>query len=81
MRTTLTLDDDVAAKVKAICGRTGESFKAVLNRLLRAGLASGKERRPKEPFRVRARALGLRAGVQLDNVAELLEQLDGPAHP
>lgn len=81
MRTTLTLDDDIAAKVKALCVRTGESFKAVLNRLLRAGLLSSRDRRPRAPFRVRARSLGLRAGVQLDNVAELLEQLDGPAHP
>jgi len=81
MRTTLTLDDDVAAKVKSICGRTGESFKVVLNRVLRAGLTSMRTQRPKDRFRVRARPLGLRPGVQLDNVADLLEQTDGPAHP
>ena len=81
MRTTLTLDDDVAAKVKALCRRTGESFRLVLNRMLRAGLAGRKDQRPKEPFRIQARRLDLRPGVQLDNVAELIEQLDGPAHP
>lgn len=80
VRTTLTLDDDVAAKVKALSGKTGESFKVVLNRVLRAGLASMRAARPKDRFRVRARPLGLRRGVQLDNVAELLEQIDGPAH-
>jgi hypothetical protein len=31
-------------------------------------------------FRVQARDLGLRPGLQLDNVTELLEQIDGPAH-
>jgi hypothetical protein len=80
MRTTTTLDDDVFAKLRAICGRTGESFRVVLNRLLRAALAARTDRRPKEPFRVRARRLGSRPGVALDNVAELLEGLDGPTH-
>ena len=81
MRTTLTLDDDLVAKVRAICGRTGESFKVVLNRLLREGLAAGRERRPVAPFRVKARRLWLKPGIQLDNVAELLDQLDGPSRP
>jgi hypothetical protein len=81
MRTTLTLDDDLAARIRSICGRTGESFRTVVNRLLREGLHSRRERVPKEPFRVRARPLGLRPGLQLDNIADLLEQVDGPAHP
>lgn len=37
MRTTLTLDDDVAALVESERARTGESFKVVVNRLLRRG--------------------------------------------
>jgi hypothetical protein len=35
MRTTVTLDDDVAALLESERARTGESFRAVLNRLLR----------------------------------------------
>jgi hypothetical protein len=80
MRTTLTLDDDVAAKLKDICRRTGESFRAALNRILRDGLNTRKVQTPDKPFRVKARALGLRQGVRLDNIGELLEQLDGPGH-
>ena len=37
MRTTITLDDDVAALIDAERARTGESFKAAVNRLLRRG--------------------------------------------
>ena len=37
MRTTITLDDDVAALIEAERARTGESFRAVVNRLLRRG--------------------------------------------
>lgn len=35
MRTTVTLDDDVAALVESERARTGESFKSAINRLLR----------------------------------------------
>ena len=37
MRTTITLDEDVAALVEAERARTGESFRAAVNRLLRRG--------------------------------------------
>jgi hypothetical protein len=37
MRTTITLDDDVAALVESERARTGESFRGVVNRLLRRG--------------------------------------------
>ncbi len=37
MRTTLTLDDDIAAKLKAEARRSGRSFKAAVNDLLRLG--------------------------------------------
>ena len=80
MRTTLTLDDDVAAKLKALCQRTGESFKAVVNRVLRDGLNAPRERRPDHPFHVVARPLRLRRGVDLDDIGALLERIDGPAH-
>ena len=41
MRTTLTLDDDVAALIESERARTGESFRATVNRLLRRGARSG----------------------------------------
>jgi len=81
MRTTLTLDSDVAAKLKAEIRRTGKSFKQSVNDLLRMAL-----NRPRKPsgtpaFKVRARDLGrLRSGLSLDNVGELLEQAEGPGH-
>jgi hypothetical protein len=81
VRTTLTLDEDVAAKLKAESRRTGRPFRTVVNEALRRGLASRRAAAPLEPFRVRARDLGdLRPGLSLDNVAGLLEQLEGPLH-
>lgn len=43
MRTTLTLDDDVAALIRTERERTGESFRDAVNRLIRNG------RRPSRP--------------------------------
>lgn len=81
MRTTLTLDDDVAAQLKAETRRSGRSLKDVVNEYLRLGLYAKKTQRPRRPFRVEARDLGaLRPGLSLDNVGDLLEQLEGPVH-
>ncbi len=54
--------------------------KAVLNSCLRRGLRQGKPRREKPKFRVNAREMGLRPGVDLDNVGALLEQIEGLEH-
>jgi len=77
MRTTLTLDDDVAGKLKAEVRRSGRSFKELVNDLLRRAINAPQPKASK-PFRVRARALGLRPGYSYDNVWELIEQIEGP---
>lgn len=80
MRTTLTLDKDVAAKLKAEVRRTGRPFKQVVNELLRLGLNAPPRAAPIPPFKVRARDLGLRPGFDLDDISELIEQVEGPFH-
>lgn len=81
MRTTLTLDDDVAAKLKAEARRTGRPFRDMVNETLRRGLATRRVGSTQQPFRVAARDLGnLRPGLSLDNIGELLEQVEGPLH-
>jgi hypothetical protein len=80
VRTTLTLDDDVAAKLRAEARRTGLPFKQVVNQALRKSLQR-RTQKTSTPFKVTPRDLGeLMPGVSLDNVAGLLEQLEGPSH-
>jgi hypothetical protein len=79
MRTTITLDADVAAKLKAESKKTGRPFKAVVNEYLRLGFTA-RQQLKRNPFKVKARPLGLKAGVNIDNVGELLEQIEGPSH-
>lgn len=79
MRTTLTLDEDVAKLLRAAMQRSGSSLKEAVNHFLRLGLmASGNTKRKK--FVVRSRPLGLPPGLSYDNIEELLEALEGPTH-
>ena len=76
----MTLDDDVAAKLREEARRAGRPFREILNDTLRRGLASRRAAVPQQPFKVKARDLGnLKPGLSLDNIAELLEQIEGPA--
>jgi hypothetical protein len=74
MRTTLTLDSDVADRLRALARERGLPFKQVVNAVLRRGLAdgSGAER----PFRVDARPLTLRPGIDLDRALDLATGLE-----
>jgi hypothetical protein len=78
VRTTLTLDDDVAKLLQREIRRSGLSFKEAVNRFLRLGLMAN-NRPARKPFKVEARQLGLPAGLTYDNVQELLDELERPA--
>ena len=80
MRTTLTLDDDVAAKLRAEARHSGAPFKQMVNDCLRLGLSARSKAASVPPFKVKARALGLRPEFSYDNVWELIEQIEGPLH-
>ncbi len=77
MRTTLSLDDDVAQLLNREVRRSGDSFKEVVNRFLRAGLMASK-RPTRKPFAVKPWDLGPHSGLNFDNVEDLLETLEGP---
>lgn len=81
MQTTLTLDDDVAAKLKAEACRAGRPFREIVNETLRCGLASRRATARRQAFKVTTRDLGnLKPGLSLDNVAELIEHIEGSLH-
>ncbi len=79
MRTTLTIDDDVAAALERERRQTHESLKQTVNRVLRAGLAAPKKANRKR-FVVTPIRLELPPGLSFDNVEDLIEQLEGPFH-
>lgn len=72
MRTTLTLDDDVAARVHRLCETTGISLKEGVNRLLRAGLDHTEQPcTPRPTYRLQPASMGPSA-INLDRSGELL---------
>lgn len=78
-RTTLTLEDDVVSRLREEARQSGRPFKAVVNDALRAGLAPDASR--KRPlFRIKSRPMGLRPGIELDDISGLLERIEGPEH-
>lgn len=79
MRTTLSLDDDVAKLLRRELRRSGTSLKAAVNHFLRLGLMASAKRQRK-PFVVRSRPLGLPPGLSYDSVEDLLEALEGTSH-
>lgn len=81
MRTTLTLDDDVAAKLKAEARRAGRPFPEIVNETLRRALASRRKTTHRPNFRITARDLGdLKPGLSLDDVAALIEHVESSLH-
>ena len=75
MRTTLILDDDVAAKINAEMRRSGKTLEETVNETLRMGLSMQKELRSADPFKVHARKMGTYPGLNYDNISELLDDL------
>jgi hypothetical protein len=73
MRTTVTLDPDVAAELKELARQRGVSFKEVLNEAVRAGLAVGTTPRA---YRLPTARLGLRPGVNLDGALRLASAME-----
>ncbi len=81
MRTTLTLDDDVAALLKRIAAKEHGSFKGIVNKALRMGLGALNEPAPRrKPFRTAGFDLGPSLVGSLDNVEEVLARVEGERH-
>jgi hypothetical protein len=80
VRTTLTIDDDIAVLVEQEVRRSGDTFKGTVNRLLRRGLTVKDKNAERAPFEVTPLFMGLRPEQNYDNIEALLEELDGPGH-
>lgn len=79
MRTTLTLDDDLAGRLKERARELGISFKEMVNRAIRSGLAEqGRPPVHKAP-RTRPHRFGPAPGVDLDKLGQLADEFEAEA--
>ena len=78
MRTTLTIDDDVAVALERVRRQRDARLKDLVNEALRRGLREMAARpKRREPFRTRSVALGRVWIGGIDNVAEALAIAEG----
>lgn len=79
MRTTLTLDRDVADRLQQEVRRSGKSLKGVVNEALRLGLGL-RGKAPDHPrYEVRPHAFGFKPGIDLDRLNQLSDELEAEA--
>jgi hypothetical protein len=79
IRTTVTLDDDVVARVKRESKARGASFRDTLNELLRTALLE-KDKQPRRTLRIKPSHMGYRPGLNYDNIESLLVYGEGEQH-
>lgn len=80
MRTTLSLDDDVAALLRRALKKRGQTLKGVVNEALRRGLLALDESPTRRRYRITAVSLGRPTLPNLDNIGEVLAHAEGDAY-
>ena len=76
MRTTVTLDKDVERLLREAMHRSRSGFKQTLNAAVRAGLGQKAAPAMRRPFVLKARPLGLRAGLDPAGFNQLADDLE-----
>ena len=76
----MTVDPDIAAKVKRGAKKLGKPLKEVINDALRMGLDHVLNPPAAKPYHTEPRPMGLRQGFSYDNIADLLARAEGEDH-
>jgi hypothetical protein len=80
IRTTVTLDEDVVARVKRESQSRGASFRNTLNDLLRAALLGIDNKPRRRVLAIQPTHMGHKPGLNYDNIESLLEYGEGDRH-
>ena len=76
MRTTLTLEPDVARRLKARMRTEGLTLKDVVNRGLRVGLVAEERNPPRKRFVVKPHHGGVVPGIDVDKINQVLDEME-----
>ena len=79
MRTTLTLDDDLAGLLKQRARELGIPFKEAVNRTIRAGIGEPVATRGRPAPKTISHSFGFRPGIDLDKLGQLADELEAEA--
>jgi hypothetical protein len=79
MRTTLTLDDDVAAMLKRMRAESSGDYRQLVNHLLRNALQqAAKPKQPREPYRTPSTDAGRCKIGSIADIQHVLSEAEGP---
>ncbi|HEX3479710.1 MAG TPA: CopG family transcriptional regulator [Kofleriaceae bacterium] len=76
MTTTVTLDPDLAKKVKVLARRRGRSFQQTLNEVIRRGLIALARQDPQPRYTLEPHPGGFHPGVDPSKLNQLVDQLE-----
>jgi len=76
MRTTLTIEEDVAQQIRQRMAEKKLPLKRVVNDALRAGLSKTGKKERAVRFVVEPHSFGFKPGIDRDKLGQLLDQLD-----
>lgn len=79
MRTTLTLDDDLAGLLKRRAQELGIPFKEAVNRTIRAGLGEAAGATHHRAPKTIPHSFGFRPGIDLDKLGQLADEMEADA--
>ena len=79
MRTTLTLDDDLAGLLKERARELGIPFKEAVNRTIRAGIGQATATRRHPAPKTISHSFGFTPGIDLDKLGQLADELEAQA--
>ena len=80
MRTTVTLDKDVEQLLRDGAHRSRTSLKKMINAAIRAGLAGKPAKKRRAPYVVKARPMGMRAGLDPAGFNKLVDDLEAQGY-
>lgn len=80
MRTTVTLDPDVAERIQQASLSGKRSQKAIINEALRSGLGLAHEQKVEEQFRVRPIRSAFRSGVDIGKLNQLADEVEAESY-
>lgn len=80
MRTTLTIDDDLAGLLKQRARELGVPFKEVVNRTIRAGLGEAAKTRRGPVPKTMPHSFGFKPGIDLDKLGQLVDEMEAEAY-
>lgn len=79
MRTTLTLDDDLAGLLRQRARELDRPFKEIVNQAIRSGLGVLAHQTAEERPRTIPHSFGFKPGIDLDKLNQLADELEAEA--